>query len=172
MLRQALRRSITTQRRCRSMSSRSKLDESERIDLSRLLAKRGWRDDLPTRDAISKRFEFGDCAPRRPDARITPRRAPRQAVHLARRRRAFAHAVNEAWGFMSRVALFAEGCDHHPEWLNAAASADNTASRKTPSSAENIASTRVEEGAIDRSTTPSTSRSRRTRRAACRRRTR
>ncbi|MEM1410605.1 MAG: 4a-hydroxytetrahydrobiopterin dehydratase [Pseudomonadota bacterium] len=24
----------------------------------------------------------------------------------------------EAWGFMSRVALFAEQHDHHPEWFN------------------------------------------------------
>lgn len=26
---------------------------------------------------------------------------------------------NEAWGFMSRVALLAEAQDHHPEWSNA-----------------------------------------------------
>jgi 4a-hydroxytetrahydrobiopterin dehydratase len=25
---------------------------------------------------------------------------------------------NEAWGFMSRVALLAEKFDHHPEWFN------------------------------------------------------
>ncbi|WP_439105824.1 4a-hydroxytetrahydrobiopterin dehydratase [Congregibacter sp.] len=25
---------------------------------------------------------------------------------------------NAAWGFMSRVALFAERRDHHPEWFN------------------------------------------------------
>ena len=25
---------------------------------------------------------------------------------------------NEAWGFMSRVALIAEKSDHHPEWFN------------------------------------------------------
>ncbi|WP_439101533.1 4a-hydroxytetrahydrobiopterin dehydratase [Congregibacter sp.] len=25
---------------------------------------------------------------------------------------------NAAWGFMSRVALFAERNDHHPEWFN------------------------------------------------------
>jgi 4a-hydroxytetrahydrobiopterin dehydratase len=25
---------------------------------------------------------------------------------------------NEAWGFMSRVALVAEKSDHHPEWTN------------------------------------------------------
>ena len=25
---------------------------------------------------------------------------------------------NEAWGFMSRVALMAEKADHHPEWWN------------------------------------------------------
>lgn len=25
---------------------------------------------------------------------------------------------NEAWGFMSRVALIAEVQDHHPEWFN------------------------------------------------------
>ena len=26
---------------------------------------------------------------------------------------------NEAWGFMSRVALVAEKADHHPNWSNA-----------------------------------------------------
>ena len=25
---------------------------------------------------------------------------------------------NEAFGFMTRVALIAEKCDHHPEWFN------------------------------------------------------
>lgn len=25
---------------------------------------------------------------------------------------------NAAWGFMSRVALYAERADHHPEWFN------------------------------------------------------
>ncbi|HWA43766.1 MAG TPA: 4a-hydroxytetrahydrobiopterin dehydratase [Hypericibacter adhaerens] len=25
---------------------------------------------------------------------------------------------NEAWGFMTRVALLAEQMDHHPEWFN------------------------------------------------------
>jgi len=25
---------------------------------------------------------------------------------------------NEAWGFMSRIALIAEKMDHHPEWWN------------------------------------------------------
>jgi 4a-hydroxytetrahydrobiopterin dehydratase len=25
---------------------------------------------------------------------------------------------NEAWGFMNRVALYAEKQDHHPEWFN------------------------------------------------------
>jgi 4a-hydroxytetrahydrobiopterin dehydratase len=25
---------------------------------------------------------------------------------------------NQAWGFMSRVALIAEKLDHHPEWFN------------------------------------------------------
>jgi 4a-hydroxytetrahydrobiopterin dehydratase len=27
-------------------------------------------------------------------------------------------SFNEAWGFMSRVALAAEKMDHHPEWFN------------------------------------------------------
>lgn len=25
---------------------------------------------------------------------------------------------NEAWGFMNRIALYAEKQDHHPEWFN------------------------------------------------------
>ena len=25
---------------------------------------------------------------------------------------------NEAWGFMNRIALWAEKMDHHPEWFN------------------------------------------------------
>jgi 4a-hydroxytetrahydrobiopterin dehydratase len=34
-------------------------------------------------------------------------------------KKAFAFAdFNEAWGFMSRVALAAERADHHPEWFN------------------------------------------------------
>lgn len=27
-------------------------------------------------------------------------------------------SFNEAWGFMSRIALAAEKMDHHPEWFN------------------------------------------------------
>jgi 4a-hydroxytetrahydrobiopterin dehydratase len=27
-------------------------------------------------------------------------------------------SFNQAWGWMSRVALFAEKTDHHPEWAN------------------------------------------------------
>lgn len=27
-------------------------------------------------------------------------------------------SFGQAWGFMSRVALFAEKTDHHPEWTN------------------------------------------------------
>jgi 4a-hydroxytetrahydrobiopterin dehydratase len=27
-------------------------------------------------------------------------------------------SFNQAWGWMNRVALFAEKMDHHPEWLN------------------------------------------------------
>jgi 4a-hydroxytetrahydrobiopterin dehydratase len=27
-------------------------------------------------------------------------------------------SFSQAWGFMSRVALYAEKADHHPEWLN------------------------------------------------------
>jgi 4a-hydroxytetrahydrobiopterin dehydratase len=41
--------------------------------------------------------------------------------HLAEGRDAIARSFrfadfNEAWGFMSRVALAAEAQDHHPEW--------------------------------------------------------
>lgn len=33
---------------------------------------------------------------------------------------------NEAWGFMSRVALIAETQDHHPEWFNVYAKVEIT----------------------------------------------
>lgn len=38
----------------------------------------------------------------------------RDAIRRTFRFRSF----NEAWGFMSRVALTAEKMDHHPEWFN------------------------------------------------------
>ncbi|ORZ35406.1 transcriptional coactivator/pterin dehydratase [Catenaria anguillulae PL171] len=53
--------------------------------LSPLLA-RGWKDQLPKRDAIIKAYQFQN--------------------------------FNQAWQFMSAVALKAEQHDHHPEWFN------------------------------------------------------
>ena len=35
---------------------------------------------------------------------------------------------NEAWGFMSRVAIEAERIDHHPEWVNIWATVEITLS--------------------------------------------
>ena len=35
---------------------------------------------------------------------------------------------NEAWGFMTRVAVEAERTDHHPEWFNVWATVDITLS--------------------------------------------
>ena len=35
---------------------------------------------------------------------------------------------NQAWGFMSRVALVAEKMDHHPEWFNVYSRVDVTLS--------------------------------------------
>ncbi len=35
---------------------------------------------------------------------------------------------NEAWGFMSRIAIEAERRDHHPEWFNVWATVDITLS--------------------------------------------
>jgi 4a-hydroxytetrahydrobiopterin dehydratase len=35
---------------------------------------------------------------------------------------------NEAWGFMTRVAIEAERRDHHPEWFNVWATVDITLS--------------------------------------------
>ena len=35
---------------------------------------------------------------------------------------------NEAWGFMSRIAMEAERQDHHPEWFNVWATVDITLS--------------------------------------------
>jgi 4a-hydroxytetrahydrobiopterin dehydratase len=50
-----------------------------------------------------------------------PQDLPLWAVTESRNaiRRTFRFAnFNEAWGFMSRVALLAEAQDHHPEWVN------------------------------------------------------
>ncbi|HEY5364267.1 MAG TPA: 4a-hydroxytetrahydrobiopterin dehydratase [Aestuariivirga sp.] len=41
--------------------------------------------------------------------------AGRDAIHKSFKFKDF----NEAFGFMSRVALIAEKMDHHPEWTNA-----------------------------------------------------
>jgi len=30
----------------------------------------------------------------------------------------FTNILNQAWGFMSKVALYAEKTDHHPDWYN------------------------------------------------------
>ena len=44
-------------------------------------------------------------------------------------RRKFVFAdFNEAWGFMSRIAMEAERQDHHPEWFNVWATVDITLS--------------------------------------------
>ncbi|MBT5496137.1 MAG: 4a-hydroxytetrahydrobiopterin dehydratase [Alphaproteobacteria bacterium] len=44
-------------------------------------------------------------------------------------RRKFVFAdFNEAWGFMSRIAMEAERRDHHPEWFNVWATVDITLS--------------------------------------------
>jgi 4a-hydroxytetrahydrobiopterin dehydratase len=37
-------------------------------------------------------------------------------------------SFSEAWGFMSRAALVAEGMDHHPEWTNVYAKVEVTLS--------------------------------------------
>lgn len=44
-----------------------------------------------------------------------------------RRRFKFAD-FNEAWGFMSRIALQADKMDHHPEWSNVYSTVDITLS--------------------------------------------
>lgn len=40
-------------------------------------------------------------------------------------------SFSQAWGFMSRVALFAEKSDHHPEWTNVYGRVDVTLSTHT-----------------------------------------
>mmetsp|Transcript_15466 Transcript_15466/g.39095 ORF Transcript_15466/g.39095 Transcript_15466/m.39095 type:complete len:104 (+) Transcript_15466:41-352(+) len=61
-----------------------------------------------------------------PPARLSPeqvavalRRVPLwQAGETAIQRTFVFRDFNQAWGFMSRVALQAEKADHHPEWFN------------------------------------------------------
>jgi 4a-hydroxytetrahydrobiopterin dehydratase len=40
-------------------------------------------------------------------------------------------SFSQAWGFMSRVALYAEKADHHPEWTNVYGRVDVTLSTHT-----------------------------------------
>ena len=42
-------------------------------------------------------------------------------------------SFSQAWGFMSRVALYAEKEDHHPEWTNVYGRVDVTLSTHTAS---------------------------------------
>ena len=60
-----------------------KLDAESRASALQELPQ--WR-EVPGRDVIGRKFEFGD--------------------------------FNEAFAFMTRVALLAERMDHHPEWMN------------------------------------------------------
>lgn len=64
----------------------SKLDDTQRVSMLNPIINNGWAMDKNGRDAIKKKFVFGD--------------------------------FNEAFGFMTRVAIKAEKMDHHPEWFN------------------------------------------------------
>jgi len=64
----------------------SKLDSTQRSSMLGPILDNGWVMDTSGRDAIKKKFVFGD--------------------------------FNEAFGFMTRVAIKADKMDHHPEWFN------------------------------------------------------
>jgi 4a-hydroxytetrahydrobiopterin dehydratase len=92
LARSLLRRGCSLRgRRC---ASRKALDAEARAATVALLGQRGWTDDLPARDSVTKRFEFA--------------------------------TFNDAFGWMARVAMFAEASDHHPEWANTYATVDVT----------------------------------------------
>lgn len=54
-----------------------------------------------------------------------PKWEPVEGRDAIRRKLVFGN-FNEAWGFMTRVAVEAERIDHHPEWYNVWATVDVT----------------------------------------------
>lgn len=77
------------------MTHPTKLDPTDRERALAALAEHGWT-PVSDRDAITKRFVFGD--------------------------------FNEAFGWMTRVAMVAEHMNHHPEWSNVYKTVDVTLS--------------------------------------------
>ena len=86
MIRAATRATVTMPRAAARAFATRTFDAAERAAAVYELARRGWVDQAPERDAVTKQYEFRD--------------------------------FDEAWGWMSRVALEAGRSDHHPEWTN------------------------------------------------------